>query len=52
MTAVVATLAQRQLDLMKAFPITCDALGDSLQDEFDRYTDEYPDPARPFRNEA
>ena len=52
MNAVVASLAQRQLALMKAFPVTCDALGDSLQGEFDRYTDEYPDPASPFRNEA
>ena len=52
MNALVTSLVQRQLALMKAFPVTCDALGDSLQDEFDRYTDEYPDPARPFRNEA
>ncbi len=52
MNAVVASLAQRQLALMNAFPIACEALGDYLQDEFDRYTEEYPDPARPFRNEA
>lgn len=52
MNAVVALLAERQAALTKAFPITCAALGDYLQDEFDRYTDEYPDPARPFRNEA
>jgi hypothetical protein len=52
MNTVVTSLAERQLGLMDAFPIACEALGDCLQDEFDRYTDEYPDPVRPFRNEA
>jgi hypothetical protein len=52
MNMVVTSLAERQLALVAAFPIACDALGDYLQDEFDRYTDEYPDPVRPFRNEA
>jgi hypothetical protein len=52
MNTVVTSLAERQSALVAAFPIACDALGDYLQDEFDRYTYEYPDPVRPFRNEA
>ena len=52
MNTVVTSLAERQLALVNAFPIACEALGDYLQDEFDHYTDEYPDPVHPFRNEA
>jgi hypothetical protein len=52
MTTVVAWSLERQLALATAFPLACDSLGENLQDEFDRYTGEYPDPVRPFRNEA
>ena len=52
MTTVVAWSLERQLALATAFPLACDSLGENLQDELDRYTGEYPDPVRPFRNEA
>jgi hypothetical protein len=52
MNTLVTSLVDRQRSLMAAFPLTCTELGDDLEDEFDRYIEEYPDAVRPFRNEA
>jgi hypothetical protein len=53
MTAVlVSPLVERLRMLAASFPHSCDALGVDVQIELDHYIEQYPDPVRPFRNEA
>lgn len=52
MLVAESTLAERHMALVAAFPSVCGALGAGLVSELARYTGEYPEPVRPFRNEA